>query len=39
MRALSYEEFLSTVRYNECDNEEHLSEAEYYEMVEASKMD
>lgn len=39
MRTLTYEEFLSTVRYDECNNEEHLSEEEYYEMIEASKMD
>lgn len=36
---MTYAEFLTTVRYNECDNEEHLSEKEYWEMVEASKMD
>lgn len=37
MRSLTYEEYIETVKYN--DNEEHLTEKEYYRMIEESKMD
>lgn len=37
MRTLTYEEYLEIVKYN--DNEKHLTEKEYYKMIEESKMD